>query len=423
VLVRHLSLVDFRNYVTAEVGLEPGPNLFVGSNGQGKTNLVESLGYLSTLGSHRVSVDHAMIRAGQNAAIVRARLEHDARELLVEVQINRSSANRAQVNRSVIKPRELPRYFSSVLFAPEDLALIRGEPSGRRRFLDQLLVARTPRLAGVQSDYERVLKQRNTLLKSARAQGLRGANLSTLDIWDERLVELGSELIAERVALVGRLHPLVVDAYRSIAGADHRPALGNRLSVLSAHPDADEQGDDGFAVPEGTTKDALTREVIAGLFREGLARVRRQELDRGLTLIGPHRDDLVFELNGLPAKGYASHGESWSYALSLKLSAAALLRIESPTGDPVVILDDVFAELDEARRQRLALAVADYEQVLITAAVYDDVPPSLTPHTVRISKGTIVDPSVPFPEPGPFPEPVPFPEPGPFPEPVEGETP
>jgi len=406
VLVRHLSLVDFRNYVTAEVGLEPGPNLFVGSNGQGKTNLVESLGYLSSLGSHRVSVDHAMIRAGQNAAIVRARLEHDERELLVEVQINRSSANRAQVNRSVIKPRELPRYFSSVLFAPEDLALIRGEPSGRRRFLDQLLVARTPRLAGVQSDYERVLKQRNTLLKSARAQGLRGANLSTLDIWDERLVELGSELIAERVALVGRLHPLVVDAYRSIAGADHRPALGNRLSVLSAHPDADEQGDDGFAVPEGTTKDALTREVIAGLFREGLARVRRQELERGLTLIGPHRDDLVFELNGLPAKGYASHGESWSYALSLKLSAAALLRVESPTGDPVVILDDVFAELDEARRQRLALAVADYEQVLITAAVYDDVPPSLTPHTVRISAGTIVDPSVPFPEPDPLPEPV-----------------
>ncbi|WP_374946013.1 DNA replication/repair protein RecF [Agreia sp.] len=405
-LVRHLSLVDFRNYATAEVDLEPGPNLFVGSNGQGKTNLVESLGYLSSLGSHRVSVDHAMIRAGQNAAIVRTRLEHENRELLVEVQINRSSANRAQVNRSVIKPRELPRYFSSVLFAPEDLALIRGEPSGRRRFLDQLLVARTPRLAGVQSDYERVLKQRNTLLKSARAQGLRGANLSTLDIWDERLVELGSELIAERVALVGRLHPLVVDAYRSIAGADHRPALGNRLSVLSAHPDADDSADDGFGVPDGTTTDTLTREVIAGLFREALVRVRRQELDRGLTLIGPHRDDLVFELNGLPAKGYASHGESWSFALSLKLSAAALLRIESPTGDPVVILDDVFAELDEARRDRLALAVADYEQVLITAAVFDDVPASLTPHTVRISAGTIVDPSIPFPEPVSFPEPV-----------------
>jgi DNA replication and repair protein RecF len=406
VLVRHLSLVDFRNYATAEVDLEPGPNLFVGSNGQGKTNLVESLGYLSSLGSHRVSVDHAMIRAGQNAAIVRARLEHDARELLVEVQINRSSANRAQVNRSVIKPRELPRYFSSVLFAPEDLALIRGEPSGRRRFLDQLLVARTPRLAGVQADYERVLKQRNTLLKSARAQGLKGANLSTLDIWDERLVELGSEIIAERVALVARLHPLVVDAYRSIAGADHRPALGNRLSVLSTHPDADEQADDGFTVPEGTTKDILSRESIVERFRGGLAQVRRQELDRGLTLIGPHRDDLVFELNGLPAKGYASHGESWSYALSLKLSSAALLRIESPTGDPVVILDDVFAELDEARRERLAVAVADYQQVLITAAVYDDVPPSLTPHTVRIRAGTIVDPSIPFPEPESFPEPV-----------------
>ena len=424
-IVSHLNLTDFRNYESVDVAMVPGANVFVGSNGQGKTNLVESLGYLSSLGSHRVSVDHAMIRAGQNAAIVRARLEHAGRELLVEVQLNRSSANRAQVNRSVIKPRELPRYFSSVLFAPEDLALIRGEPSGRRRFLDQLLVARTPRLAGVQSDYERVLKQRNTLLKSARASGLRGANLSTLDIWDDRLVELGSELIDERVQLVARLHPLVVDSYRSIAGADHRPALSNRLSVLSAHPDADDSADDGFALPDGTTKDALTRERITTLFREGLARVRRQELDRGLTLIGPHRDDLVFELNNLPAKGYASHGESWSYALSLKLSAAALLRIESPTGDPVVILDDVFAELDEARRERLAIAVADYQQVLITAAVFDDVPASLTPHTVRISAGTIVDPSVPFPEPDSFPEPVEgFPEPveG-FPEPVEGDTP
>ena len=389
----HLDLRHFRNIHEASIDFGPGVNLVLGANGQGKTNLVESLGYLSSLGSHRVSVDHAMIRAGQNAAIVRARLQHEARELLVEVQINRTGANRAQVNRSVIKPRELPRYFSSVLFAPEDLALIRGEPSGRRRFLDQLLVARTPRLAGVQADYERVLKQRNTLLKSARASGLRGANLSTLDIWDERLVELGSELIDERVSLVGRLHPLVVEAYRSIAGADHRPALSNRLSVLSAHPDADEQADDGFALPDGTTREPLTRERVSSLFREGLARVRRQELDRGLTLIGPHRDDLVFELNGLPAKGYASHGESWSYALSLKLSAAALLRIESPTGDPVVILDDVFAELDEARRERLAVAVADYQQVLITAAVYDDVPKSLTPNTVRISAGTIVESS------------------------------
>jgi DNA replication and repair protein RecF len=397
VFVKHLSLVDFRNYATAEVELHPGPNLFVGSNGQGKTNLVEALGYLSTLGSHRVSVDHAMIRQGSQAAIIRARLEHAERELLVEVQLNRSTPNRAQVNRSVIKPRELPRYFSSVLFAPEDLSLIRGEPSGRRRFLDQLLVARTPRLAGVQADYERVLKQRNTLLKSARASGLKGASLPTLDIWDERLVEFGSELIAERVALVARLQPIVVDAYRSIAGAEHQPALANRLSILSTNPGNDDAADDVFSLPDGTTKDALHRESIAERFREALAAVRRQELERGLTLSGPHRDDLVFELNGLPAKGYASHGESWSYALSLKLASAALLRADSASGDPVVILDDVFAELDEARRERLALAVADYEQVLITAAVYGDVPPALTAHSVHIRAGRIVESTSPEP--------------------------
>jgi DNA replication and repair protein RecF len=389
--VKHLSLVDFRNYATAEVELHRGANLFVGSNGQGKTNLVEALGYLSTLGSHRVSVDHAMIRQGLSAAIIRARLEHADRELLVEVQLNRSSPNRAQVNRSVIKPRELPRYFSSVLFAPEDLALVRGEPSGRRRFLDQLLVARTPRLAGVQADYERVLKQRNTLLKSARASGLKGAALPTLDIWDERLVEFGTEIIAERVALVARLQPIVAESYHSIAGADHRPVLSNRLSILAANPGSDDTGDDGFSTPDGTVRDSLARTAIAESFRTALANVRRQELERGLTLCGPHRDDLVFELNGLPAKGYASHGESWSYALSLKLASAALLRVDSPSGDPVVVLDDVFAELDEARRGRLALAVADYEQVLITAAVYGDVPEALTANTVHIRAGQIVD--------------------------------
>ena len=191
-IVTHLSLTDFRNYRTAEVALVAGSNLFVGSNGQGKTNLVESLAYLSTLGSHRVSVDHAMIRQGTDSAVIRARLEHGARQILVEVQLNRSSLNRAQVNRSVIKTRELPRYFSSVLFAPEDLALIRGDPAGRRRFLDELLVLRSPRIAAVISDYERVVRQRNTLLKSARASGMRDDSLSTLDIWDERLIVFGS---------------------------------------------------------------------------------------------------------------------------------------------------------------------------------------------------------------------------------------
>lgn len=381
--VLHLSLTDFRNYESAEVTLARGPNLFVGRNGQGKTNLVESLGYLATLGSHRVSSDAALIRAGRDSAIVRARIESGDRELLAEVQINRSSPNRAQINRGAIKPRELPRFFSSILFAPEDLALVRGDPGGRRRFLDELLVARNPRLAGVLSDYDRVLRQRNTLLKSARASGLKGDKLSTLDIWDERLVTLGSEIIASREHLVELLRPEVRAAYRAVAGDDHAADLGSVLSIRGTVRD----DDDPVEQPDA----AVPAAEIQPVFQEALARVRRSELDRGVTLVGPHRDDLFLSLNGLPARGYASHGESWSFALALKLASAAVLRRDSSTGDPVIVLDDVFAELDRSRRERLADAVADYEQVLITAAVEEDVPERLAAHTVRISKGTIVD--------------------------------
>lgn len=382
--VTHLSLTDFRNYRTAEVPFAAGANLFVGRNGQGKTNLVESLGYLSTLGSHRVSSDQAMIRKDADAAIVRARIRHDGRELLVEVQLNRSSPNRAQVNRAAIKPRELPRYFSSVLFAPEDLALVRGEPGIRRRFLDQLLIQRNPRFAGVIGDYERVLKQRNTLLKSARASRVREDQLGTLDIWDERLIQLGSELMDARLDLVGRLSDPLVAAYRSVAGDDHHPRLLPQLTIFGAHVEDEDDSDE-----ETVTGSAGVATTEA--FRRALANVRRKELERGLTLVGPHRDDVMFELNGLPAKGYASHGESWSFALALKLASAELLRRESTTGDPVLILDDVFAELDQARRRMLATAVSGYEQVLITAAVYDDVPDELTAHTVRIEAGAIVE--------------------------------
>ncbi|MGJ4845524.1 DNA replication/repair protein RecF [Leifsonia sp. Le1] len=383
--VTHLSLTDFRNYRTAEVPLAAGANLFVGRNGQGKTNLVESLGYLSTLGSHRVSSDQAMIRQGAESAIVRTRIQHDGRELLVELQLNRGSANRAQVNRSAIKTRELPRYFSSVLFAPEDLALVRGEPSIRRRFVDQLLVQRNPRFAGVLSDYERVLKQRNTLLKSARASGVKENQLGTLEIWDERLVALGSELVDARLDLIARLTDPLTTAYRSVAGDDHHPRLIPLLTVRGAEV---EDADDGGPADAVTDSSGV---ATVDAFRQALAAVRRKELDRGLTLIGPHRDDVLFELNGLPAKGYASHGESWSFALALKLASAELLRRESNTGDPVLILDDVFAELDQARRRMLATAVEGYEQVLITAAVFDDVPDGLTAHTVRIEAGAVVD--------------------------------
>lgn len=380
--VARLSLTDYRNYERAELELGPGATVLVGRNGQGKTNLVESIGYLATLGSHRVSGDQALIRAGADAAIVRALLSHGDRELLVELQLNRQGANRAQLNRSPVKTRELPRYAHSVLFAPEDLAIVRGEPSVRRRMLDELLIQRTPRLAGVMADYERVLKQRNSLLKSARARGLAVEKLTTLDIWDERLVAFGSELIDQRLALVDELRDPLAAAYRAIVDADHGPGMTPLLSIDGADPDSDPEQVLGAA--ESTIG---TRERFA----EALRVLRPKELERGVTLVGPHRDDVVLLLNGLPAKGYASHGESWSFALALRLASAELLRRDSMTGDPVLVLDDVFAELDRLRRERLALAIAGFEQVLVTAAVLEDVPAPLTARVVHIAAGRIVD--------------------------------
>ena len=380
--VARLSLIDYRNYERADLELGPGATVFVGRNGQGKTNLVEAIGYLSTLGSHRVSGDQALIRAGADAAIVRALLTHADRELLVELQLNRQGANRAQLNRSPVKTRELPRYAHSVLFAPEDLAIVRGEPSVRRRMLDELLVQRTPRLSGVMADYERVLKQRNSLLKSARARGLAADKLTTLDIWDERLVELGAELIDQRVALIGELAAPLAAAYRSIVDADHAPGLRPLLSIDGGDPDDEATSDAAASVAVGDTR---TR------FTEALSRLRSKELERGVTLVGPHRDDILLLLNGLPAKGYASHGESWSFALSLRLASAELLQRDSTTGDPVLVLDDVFAELDRLRRERLAEAIGGFEQVLVTAAVLEDVPEPLTARIVHIDAGRIVE--------------------------------
>jgi DNA replication and repair protein RecF len=387
-LVAALGLTDFRNYESLDIELQPGPNLVVGSNGQGKTNLIEALAYLSTLGSHRVSSDHALIRHGQEAAIVRARLRHGERQVLVELQLNRTGANKAQVNRAAAKTRDLPRSFSSVLFAPEDLAIVRGEPSVRRRFMDELLVLLSPRMAAVLADYDRVLRQRNTLLKSARA--VRSPDLSTLDIWDERLIALGSELIEARAALVTDLEPAVASAYAAIAGADHAAELHSRLSILAAATPRDHTGEDELEDESAYRDGPIRMDAAADHFRAALARVRRAELDRGITLVGPHRDDLVLELNGMPARGYASHGESWSFALALKLASAQVLRKQSQTGDPVLMLDDVFAELDESRRERLAEAVADYEQVLITAAVLGDVPERLARNVLRIRAAVVV---------------------------------
>lgn len=382
--VTHVELKDFRNYKELTLELGAGPTLIVGSNGQGKTNLVEALGFLSTLGSHRVSTDHAMVRQAMDAAIVRVRLEHNDRKFLAEVQINRSGANRAQINRSVIRTRELPRYFSSVLFAPEDLALVRGEPSGRRRFIDDLLVLRSPRFSGVMSDYERVVKQRNMLLKSARASGVRDTQLSTLDVWDERLVAFGAEIISARSALIADLSPEVARAYEQIVGADHGASLANSLSIISRQDDPDN------AVATNAVGEIISGADATTAFTAALASVRKAERDRAITLVGPHRDDLIFGLNGLPARGYASHGESWSFALALKLASAELLRRDSSAGDPVLILDDVFAELDQSRRERLASSISGFEQVLITAAVFGDVPEELAANVVRIKAGEVI---------------------------------
>ncbi|MBW4041126.1 MAG: DNA replication/repair protein RecF [Acidobacteria bacterium] len=363
--ITRLSLTDWRNYETADVVFEAGANVLAGSNGQGKTNLVEAIGFLTTLGSHRVSGDGALVRAGAGAAVIRATVSSADREVLAEVLINKVGANRAQLNRSAVRPREITRNVSSVLFAPEDLAIVRGEPSARRRFVDELLVQRTPRLAGTVSDYEKALRQRNGLLRGSRGM----VDTESLAVWDERLITTGTELLDARTDLLAALEPLVAEQYSVVAGDDQRVAIEAQRTI-------DED------TVEGTTHER---------FVAALARVRRREIERGITLIGPHRDDVLMTVNRLPARGYASHGESWSLALALRLGAVELLRHALPTGDPIVILDDVFAELDERRRLRLADRVARYEQVIVTAAVEADIPAALAGRVTRIRAGHVVE--------------------------------
>lgn len=385
--VKHLSLSNFRNYSAAEVELAQGVNLLVGPNGQGKTNLVEAIGYLSTLRSHRVAGYLPLIRNAEpevDGAIIRAMVSHDSRDALIELELNRDAQNRARINKSAVnRVRDVLGYVNTVIFAPEDLDIVKKDPSNRRDFIDSLLVQVTPRFAGVFSDYERVLKQRNTLLRTARQTGAKGNSLSTLDAWDESLIKFGSEIVAARVALIERLRPLVLDAYQSIAVANNEPKILVKSSLLgSMIPDGEEADDLEYI------ETASVREVEE-LYRAKLARVRAKELDRGITLVGPHRDDLVLLLSNLPAKGYASHGESWSYALALRLASIKLLKAETRSGDPILILDDVFAELDSGRRSRLAELVSDNEQVLITAAVAEDVPVELQAKVFNVKAGVI----------------------------------
>jgi DNA replication and repair protein RecF len=376
--VTHLSLADFRSYASLELALEGGVTAFVGPNGQGKTNLVEAIGYIATLDSHRVATDQPLVRFGAPRAIVRANVEREGRTQLVEIELNPGGANRARLNRNPVpRPREVLGVLRTVLFAPEDLALVKGDPGERRRFLDELLVARWPRFAGVRADYDRVLKQRNTLLRTAamaRRNKTSGPNLTTLDAWDHHLATTGAELVAARLALISTLSPLVDKCYVEIAeGGATR--IGYR-STVAAEPDP--------------AAGALTEQFLAAL-----GEARANELDRGITLVGPHRDEMVLELTSgsgehMPARGYASHGESWSYALALRLAAYDLLRSDgSDGGEPVLILDDVFAELDAKRRRRLAERVSGADQVLITAAVDADVPDQLIGQKFAVAGGVV----------------------------------
>ncbi|MDO8143753.1 MULTISPECIES: DNA replication/repair protein RecF [unclassified Isoptericola] len=386
--VSHLSLLDFRSYETVDVELEPGPNAFVGRNGRGKTNLVEAVGYVATLGSHRVPNDTPLIRAGAQRAVVRTRVVRGDRASTVELEITAGKANRARINRGQLgRARDVLGILRTVLFAPEDLALVKGDPEGRRRFLDQLVVQLLPRAAGVLADYERVLRQRSALLKSLRGHraGGRDVDTSTLEVWDGRLAQLGGQVLAWRTALVRALGPLVATAYEQVSDADSAAELVYRSTVVAG---------DGAPVPA----DELEKLMLAAIEER-----RAAEIDRGQSLVGPHRDDLELTLGGLPAKGYASHGESWSFALALRLASFRLLGGGEPSApddvfwdpdhgsdaDPVLILDDVFAELDVRRRERLAELVVEARQVLVTAAVPGDVPERLLGARFEVAEGRV----------------------------------
>lgn len=386
--VEHLWLTDFRSYVRAEVGMGPGVSTFIGANGQGKTNLVEAIEYLSSLSSHRVNQDLPLVRMGADQAIVRARVRagfDDSRALLLEIEINAHRANRGRINRAPLpRTRDLLGVLRTVVFSPNDLAIVRGDPSDRRDFLDGLVITRWPRMAGVKADYDRVLRQRNALLKSLSGRGASAGQEigATLEIWDDQLATIGAELLSARLDTLTAVMPLASRSYREIAPANDVATADYRASIdLSGlwEPPSDQIPD---AAPPGVDRDGLRER-----FLDALAERRRDELVRGVTLVGPHRDDVALSIGEMPAKGYASHGESWSLALALRLASFQLLRDDGI--EPVLVLDDVFSELDSTRRDRLAASVIKADQVLVTAAVGTDVPAQLAGARYLVGGGDV----------------------------------
>ena len=373
--LRSLQLTGYRNYEQLGAEFPAGPVLIIGENGEGKTNLVEAIGYLSTLESHRVAGYQSLIQKNQSSSQLSAKVSHQGREIIVGVELNKDRPNRFFLNGSQRKKTsEILGLIRTVTFAPEDLDLIRRDPSDRRAFMDSSLVQLKPRLAAVRSDYDRVLKQRNALLKSARS--VKNPDLGTLDIWDDQLVALGTELTIERLRLVAQLEPLIKDFYAKLSASKEEV----RLRLVSA-VGADEG--ENFADIEPDAK------AYANDFYQRLETLRDRELERGITLAGPHRDELLIEKAGLLAKSHASQGEAWSLALGLKLALGSVSRKNSDLGDPILLLDDVFAVLDKGRRQRLLEFVTDYEQVFITAADQAMAPQLDWAAELSVSKGVI----------------------------------
>lgn len=368
--VRHLGLRDFRSWAEADLELGPGRTVFVGSNGFGKTNLIEALWYSSTLGSHRVGTDTPLIRAGADRAVVSTIVVNEGRECAIDLEIAAGRANKARLNRSPVRStREVVGVLRAVLFAPEDLGLVRGDPSDRRRYLDDLATVRRPTIAAVRGDYDKVLRQRTALLKSlsaGRHKADHGA-LATLDVWDSRLAAHGAELMSARIDLVNQLAPEVEKAYQLLAPGSRSASITYRASL----------GTEATGTAGGNDRDILEAALLTALSAR-----RAAELERGMCLVGPHRDDLDLSLGEQPAKGFASHGESWSFAVALRLAAYELLRADG--SEPVLLLDDVFAELDIARRRALATVAESAEQVLVTAAVVDDIPSGWAARQVEI---------------------------------------
>ncbi|QKD78867.1 DNA replication/repair protein RecF [Actinomyces marmotae] len=397
--VSDLALDDFRSYRHLVVGLEPGISAFIGPNGQGKTNLVEAIAYLSTLSSHRVGADRALVRRADDGeqpggAVVRAKVVHGERPSVIEIEIIAGRANRARLNRGACRPRDLTGILRTVVFAPEDLALVRDEPGVRRRFLDDLAVMLRPALAGTRLEHDKILAQRASLLRSARAHRGRGSSsmesmMSTLEVWDAQLAAAASRLIVARIEVVRRLRPWVESCYEAVSGNQSEARLAYRSSLL-AHEGAIEPepgtGWDAVATAESGLADA---QAVAARLEVAMGGLHEREIERGANLVGAHRDDLSLFLGSLPAKGFASHGEQWSLALALRLASYEMLRHDVDAyggdGEPVLILDDVFASLDDRRRQALASMVVGAQQVLVTAAVDADVPDGLAGARFRVA--------------------------------------